>query len=686
MANRKGRKTQNYQPRTVKIRRVMELTGEGWKPPEIAHEMKIHERTVWDYLKRGQDIPEDTPEFEAPDPKNPSDITDPDVLPVLQDTPEGFRYFVHRYSKYTPFQEDGTATKPPGNGMPPHAFLTFQRAFTYECPKETDADIRGHAASGQGSGEPQDEPAALVEVPSEEEVPQAVDRTVGFSACPTCGLHPAVGQWKTWVIENLPPRFAKSEYWNRLFIEWRFCLNRSVRIITVSKTWKFAKMYLEAVCRDFEVNRKLLTDWGRFKPLETEGVWRPGTGEADIAGRKEEIKERSLRSCGIQGQLVGIGADWVLGDDIVDLNNQTQLEQRNTNETWVRQEMLSRVEVDEGEGEGHCILIGARVNSDDLYSRLLKTRNDDEEDDEDQIIWDHISFPALYDAETGHASQAKDAISLWPEKWTRSRLMIRRANAGPAVFAASFQQDPGAEEDKLFKAEYFSGSEDPFYPGCFDQDRAIGEAKWPREETVRVVSIDPGESGFTVLCLLDIKPMQKTEENPHVLDDTYQAAIVDLRRRKYMGWDEIKNAVFWWRDQWGPIDFCLFEANGFQKWFLREGDMKEFFRSLDIEVKPHETRANKGDPRLGFKTLAADFAAGRIRLPNAQGESRILTSRFVDEAVNYIGHRKDKTDQLMATWFPKWNIRSLTKKLRVKVEQRGVSRWGVPLRLEKQKW
>jgi len=98
---------------------------------------------------------------------------------------------------------------------------------------------------------------------------------------------------------------------------------------------------------------------------------------------------------------------------------------------------------------------------------------------------------------------------------------------------------------------------------------------------------------------------------------------------------------------------------------------------------PHTTGRNKADPEMGFSSIASDIEFGRVRLPHASGLARVLTSRFIDEAVNWTSPR-DTDDQLLALWFLKVRHRSLSPPhVQYAKAQNG---WTIPPRLHGKRW
>ncbi len=584
------------------------MTALGYSRPQIARALQLSESTIRAYRQKIKSTPI-TDSAGAPPPVTDLSKLPAEVQPCVVDTPEGFRAFFERYAPY------GAASRYPG--MQSHAFRFVQMAFDYTCGCDPED---GHYVTNLA--------------------------------------HEHSGNWKEQIVLNIPPRHIKSETFSIWFPIWRFALNRDARIISLSETYMLAGQFTRYICSQLLGNERLIAEFGRFKCDEDEGVWRPGSGEIDVAGRSDGIKERSLRARGAGQQVYGLACDWLIADDVVNRENSEMPAARGELHEWFHQEVLTRVE-----DEGHAFVIGTRFHRDDLYGALIKKSFvDDEDEAEDEVkLWEHINFPAMTDPTTGTPSLAIEAEALWPAKWTRAKLMRKRASLGTHLFSATYQQDPVAPEDRMFQPVWFIGGDG--YKGCLDHERALGSSPWPRGEAVRVISIDPSPEKFAAGVLADVRP-----------GESFECAVLDIERQK-LGVDDMHRLITRWTEAYKPIDYLIFEINAFARWFTKSKETLAWASAFGVRVLPHTTGRNKSDPLLGFSSLAADIEFGRIRFPNADAAGVRITQRFMDEATNWVSPR-DTDDQLMALWFIKNNAARLRSRTMRDVKRS--SGWQTP--------
>lgn len=432
--------------------------------------------------------------------------------------------------------------------------------------------------------------------------------------------------WKSEVIVAVPFRHGKSEtfIW---FAIWRLVLDRDTRIIVVSKTAMLAEKFVDHMARQLESNRALIKDFGRFRPLESEGNWRPGSGELDVAGKSPDIKDSSLQARGSKQQIRGIGADWVLGDDAIDPNDAKSKLERDRSYDWWIDDVESRVEP----VTGHVFFLCTRVHLDDLPGRLSRLRWDDEDNPEvgERPMYEYISFPALRDPETNAPSIAADAVPLWEARPRWWLLKQRRKNV--TRFNASFQQQPDNPEDMWFPREHLEL--------CKDPERDLGQAGIERQFSVRCVHYDPGMTRYGVMMIGDIKrPAELFEEH-----------ILDLTRRKGLGPEEAWSLLKQWQHECGPINFFIPERNSYF-WF-ETSPMARWCTQNGIRMKSIHTGINKRSTEMGWESLKTEIEFGRIRFPYGSLEAKKKTELCFEELAQ-MPHIEDN-DHLSCMWLPK---------------------------------
>ena len=76
-----------------------------------------------------------------------------------------------------------------------------------------------------------------------------------------------------------------------------------------------------------------------------------------------------------------------------------------------------------------------------------------------------------------------------------------------------------------------------------------------------------------------------------------------------------------------------------------------------VDVRGHNTDANKADEEFGISCLAQHYRLGRVRLP-WKGEAKLTSLKLVDEVTRYPHGRT--ADCVMAQWFFEWNLPELS--------------------------
>lgn len=454
------------------------------------------------------------------------------------------------------------------------------------------------------------------------------------------------------LLVNCPPRHAKSTIFSVWFPIWLIagahaCLMnpadpdafglRNVQILLVSQTDKLAKKFTNEISYHLSYNQKLIADFGRFKPEMGDWPWRPNSGEllVDMRSRETESGDMTMQVRGAGQQILGMEANWVIVDDPVSREVARSETEREKLSEWFHGDVMTRLEP-----KGRAICIGQRLHIHDLYGDLS---------DEKTTLtnsrkrWTHINYPAILDWDSKQV--------LWPEKWAWDDILQVYQDIGSDIFESMYQQNPLATARRLARTEWLYGDDE--HPGCVDvlrqrgeglfdaQDEVIGAmlSRTPREEVVRVVSLDPSPTRYAGLIVADVPR----------LESQFSASIIEIIREKMSVRDMLSNLE---RVQamYSP-DYFIFEQVAAQRWFLQDQGLEKI--KQEMTVLPHNTGRNKGDPVLGVESLALDFEFGRIRFPYGDAESKAMSEQLFDEARTYPQGKTD--DLLMALWFIKFN-------------------------------
>lgn len=449
------------------------------------------------------------------------------------------------------------------------------------------------------------------------------------------------------VLINCPPRHAKSTIFSVWFPIWLVCMDRDVQILICSQTEKLALKFCNEIAAQFTYNTQLIEDFGRFRPEMGDWPWRPGEGELMVEGRRREVKsgDMTIQVRGSGQQILGMEANWVIADDVVSRENARSPAQREALSEWFHGDAMSRLEPG-----GRAIVIGQRLHLHDLYGELAQEKVPGS----DKPRWKHINYPAILDWD-------KKKV-LWPSKWSWDEIMEKYVDLGSARFEAMYQQNPLPEGEALARRDWIYGGGEA--PGCLDHDRVVGQGGKGVQRPVRVISLDPSPTRYAGLIVaeLDWDPQR------------FGVNIMELRRERMQVRDmlsHVERCIDWYDPQ-----YFIFERNAAQRWLLQDPTMEMLRRR--VQVIPHETGRNKGDPVLGIESLSVDFEFGRVRLPYGDPESRQMSELLIQEALTYPQGQTD--DLLMALWFIKFNYSRLVPRASF-VAPSGGRAWVAPPRL-----
>lgn len=453
------------------------------------------------------------------------------------------------------------------------------------------------------------------------------------------------------VMLNVPPRHAKSTIITVWFVIWLIARSRDVQILIVSQTSRLAEKFTNEIAYALTYNKRLIEDFGRFKPETQDWPWRPNSGELLVDGRRREVKSGDLtvQVRGAGQQILGMECDWAIIDDPTNRRLAESEVGRDRELNWIHGEVLSRLNpggpklcAEERTCPGHAVVIGQRVHQRDLYGALEKERSRT-----GAPVFHTIKYPAVRqwpDDDTG-----QEAIVLWPGERDFDYLMEQYDRVGGyANFECIFQQNPQAEGTTLVRREWIDG--DDKHIGCLDRDR-VASQYIPIEDlergwipVTRVISVDPSPKRFTGIVVGDMA-FVRDQFIFNVLECSSQV----LSERQLI--DELFRLAW----SYGTVDYLIFEESTYSHW-LYEHPAFEQLKSR-FRIIGHNTGRNKGDEEMGVWGMGSDFEFGRVRFPYADAESRSMSEKLINELLTW--PNGDTDDMVMALWFIKFNYKRL---------------------------
>jgi predicted phage terminase large subunit-like protein len=267
----------------------------------------------------------------------------------------------------------------------------------------------------------------------------------------------AAGKTKRLVV-SLPPRHFKTFMGSICLPAWILAHRPSAKIIILTYGQDLADKNAYAV-RDI-----LRSEW--FKQAFQTRIKKDRAKLADFV----TTDGGGVRSLSIQGGVTGLGADYIIIDDSVeikDCDNAKWLERVNV---LFDDEIQTRLD---NPKKGCIVVIAHRISEDDLPGHVLQKGG-----------WKQLKLPLIamrsrtYDLGDGEVWERKKGELLRPDAFTKQDVRRLRCSKQPG-FETLYQQNPGGRDRLRIKAEFFP---------------AFSAADQPMESPV-ILSIEPGQKG-----------------------------------------------------------------------------------------------------------------------------------------------------------------------------------------------
>jgi len=279
---------------------------------------------------------------------------------------------------------------------------------------------------------------------------------------------------------SLPPRHLKTSL-SICLVAWILGLLPWAKILVLSHSEKLAEKFAFAV-------RELMTSPFYLRTFPTRLAPNRSTLMDFVTTARG-----GLYSASVNGSVTGIGADFIIVDDPMQIRHWDDLARMNALYDSFTNEVMTRLN---NPSSGCVLVIGHRLNAEDLFGRL---RNDGE--------WKHIVLPLIaprdcaYALPDGTSWHSEEGDLLMPDAFSKSNIRdLKRAKA--PGFEVLQQQNPGKAKFRRVKADHFL----TFYP------QSLG----PKGV---VLSIDPGQ-GRTSYSVIQAWTM---ENERYVLLDQWRA-------------------------------------------------------------------------------------------------------------------------------------------------------------------
>tara|TARA_B100000214_G_scaffold355988_1_gene314243 strand:- start:2354 stop:4264 length:1911 start_codon:yes stop_codon:yes gene_type:complete len=432
-----------------------------------------------------------------------------------------------------------------------------------------------------------------------------------------------------------PPRHGKTELLIH-FAVYQICKNPNIRIMWVGGNEDIAKNALSAVLDVLDTNEELRDAYcppgTSFKPDNRSGKnWSQNqftVGTRTVAG----IKSPTMVAVGKGGKILSRDCDLIIADDIEDHQTTMQPGARESTRQWWTTTLSSRKEEHTA-----VVVIGSRQHPDDLYHHLLDSDN----------FTSIVETAHKLDCDLPeHTPEEHVDCVLWPTKrsfdWLMSRARSASSTGGRQIFEMVYYNQTYVEGTQIFTMNIIDQ--------CMRPDLIMGEHY---HNLHLVAGLDPASSGFQASVLWGI--------------DAYRGELylIDLENRKGGGIRAALDQMSDWLHHYDCRHWIV-EENGFQSAIRLDESIKEFTLRNGIQVQGHLTGKNKHDPLYGVGAMADLFENRKIHLPTGDSESSAKIQKYRQQLLYFDGkpvskRNKEKTDIVMASWFPMKVFRRMQK-------------------------
>lgn len=251
------------------------------------------------------------------------------------------------------------------------------------------------------------------------------------------------GEWTNWYQNStkrikmiLVPRGTfKSTFFTVGRSLQKIVANRNSRIMLANATVDNANRFLSEIKDQLTKNQNLIELYGNFYNPRL----RWNESQIDVDGRSLGIKEATITTAGVGGNLVSTHFDTIIADDLVSLeNSSTRFQADKVIDWWKRAFSLL-------DPDGEMLIIGTRWSHYELYSYIIE-RMQNEVD---------IYIRGAY---------KPDGTLYFPELLSADKLKELKSIEGSYIFSSFYLNDPVDEDSSLIKRsqiKYYEEGQQP---------------------------------------------------------------------------------------------------------------------------------------------------------------------------------------------------------------------------------
>jgi hypothetical protein len=423
-----------------------------------------------------------------------------------------------------------------------------------------------------------------------------------------------------YLVVEAHPESGKTNLLVIAHVLWSLGRNPNLRLGLLSAARDTAKKNLASIKKYIESSDALHEV---FPDLVPGSIW---STESIEVKRTNILKDPSIQTIGVHGQVQGARLDHVYADDVLDPENTRTKALRDDTSKWVRTAVLARC-------NGMFFLTNS-WHPEDFGVELRKERG-----------FFHLCYP-IFNPETGACT--------WPEQWPAWRIEDRKNKIGSLEFTRLFLCKPRDEGAQIFTAESIAR--------CFARGKGYGFVDVLREEEI------PEHLGAFVVTGVDLAVTRRmrgavTSFTTVLVHPNTHRQIISRRSGRW-GAKQILANLNEIGENFGGVG--VVEDNSAQKYIIEIATELELEMSLTIV--PHTTGRNKIDPEFGIDSMAAELDAGRWIFPSGRDGERMTSlepeMKNLKNDLDVYDPSSHPGDHLMSMWIARTYILRMLRRRR----------------------
>jgi predicted phage terminase large subunit-like protein len=244
----------------------------------------------------------------------------------------------------------------------------------------------------------------------------------------------------TRLIVTMPPRGLKSKLISVFFGAWVWAKSPHQSLILTS--------YSDSLSEELNMARRTLL----------QSAWFQQTFPGKVQFTADQNRREKFRNTAggqsvatsVEGVLTGLGADYLLIDDILSPQQSYSDLERNNANRFFDSTLRSRLN---DPMTGVIVVVCQRLHEADLVGHVTEA---------EPGVWTHVNLPLECEQDeeivfplSARVVHRKQGDLLHPQRWPESWVKKTKATVGPFIWSAQFQQRPAPAGGAIFKNEWF---------------------------------------------------------------------------------------------------------------------------------------------------------------------------------------------------------------------------------------